>query len=149
MKLPLRRLLLLVLVIPALAACDSYFELYVQNETDELHYVRVTVNRTGGVYVHQVEPRASSYASQFVAPGPPEDDVYTVELLDAACIPIAEWGMPTTGGYLEVSAAPEFVPGPFFEDPPYPYGTGDIGSQQPDDLKHVTVLACGVTDTLP
>jgi hypothetical protein len=140
---------MLVLTLLLCTACDSFFELYIQNETDELHYVRVTVNRNGYVYVHRVEPRTSGFAGQFVAPGPPEDDVYTIELLDAACIPIAEWGMPSTGGYLEVSAAPEFVPGPL-EDPPSPSGTGDVGaSQPPHGFEHVTVLACGAVDTLP
>lgn len=143
----------LSLVLPALfcAACDSGIAFYIHNETDELHYVRVTVNRTGRVHVHEVEPRTSGYASRNFVSGPgDEGDVYTVELLDAGRTPIAEWGMPSTGGYLEVSEAPEFVPGYYVEDPPSPDGTGDIGTSQPPDvLRHVTVLTCGATDTLP
>lgn len=141
------RQFVLVLTLLLCTACDHYFELYIQNETNELHYVRVTVNRTGGVYVHHVEPRTSGYASQFVMPGLPQDDVYTVELLDAACNPIAEWGMPSTGGFLRVSGAPEFLPWFPAEDPASP---GDIGpSGLPDVLRHVTVMRCGATDTLP
>jgi hypothetical protein len=143
--------LYLVLTVLLCVACDSTIAFFIQNETDELHYVRVTVNRTGRVYVHHVEPRTSGFATRGVVPGPGDQgDVYTVELLDAACNPIAEWGMPSTGGYLKVSGAPEFLPGYYAEDPPSPDGTGEIGaSEPPDGLRHVTVLRCGATDTLP
>ena len=135
---------LLLLVLLVCTACDSVIAFYIQNETDQPHYVRVTVNRTGGIYVHQVDPRASGYATQGVVPGPgDEGDVYTVELLDAECNPIREWSMPSTGGYLEIADESEFVPGAYYEDRPSPDPTDDSG------LQHVTVLECGATDTLP
>jgi hypothetical protein len=135
--------LALLLTLLVSTACDSVIAFYIRNETDQPHYVRVTVNRTRGVYVHQVDPRASGYASRGVVPGPgDEGDVYTVELLDADCNPIHEWSMPSTGGYLEIADEPEFVPGAYFEDPPSPDATDDIG------LQHVTVMDCGATDTL-
>ena len=92
-------------------SCHGWFAFSVRNDTDELHYVRVTANRTGQIYVHQVDPRTSGAASFGpIDPGPPEGDVYTVELLDATCSPLAEWGMPSTGGYLKISGTPEFFP---------------------------------------
>jgi hypothetical protein len=146
-----RAALSLVLTALLCVACDSTINFYIQNETDELHYVRVTVNSSGRVYVHHVEPRTSGYAVRSVVPGlGDQGDVYTVELLDAACDPIAEWGMPSTGGLLRISGAPEFLPNYLPEHPPGPDGSGEIGaSALPDVLRHVTVLRCGATDTLP
>ena len=132
-------------------SCHAWFSFYIRNETNELHYVRVTVNRDGGVYVHQVDPRTSGYATSG-HPAVPWNEgdafAYTVELLDEACNPIAEWGMPSTGGYLEISEVPEFLPGEL--PPASPQDTGESGaSESPDRLEHMTVLACGATDTVP
>jgi hypothetical protein len=142
--------LVLLLTLLICSACDSAIAFYISNKTDQLHYVRVTVNRTGGVYVHQVDPGASGYAVQGVDPGPGDDgDVYSVELLDAECNPIREWSMPSTGGYLEIADPPEFVPG-YFETPPGSDSAGGVDpSLAPGGLQHPTVLECGATDTLP
>jgi hypothetical protein len=143
-------LILLLLLCAALTACDSIQSFYIRNVTDEPYFVRVTVNRTGTIYVHQVDPRSAGYASQGVVPGPgDEGDVFSVELLDATCDPIGEWGMPSSGGYLEISAAPRFIRG--FEaalaaaeasDGPKPTGS------PANSLPHATIMECGATDTL-
>jgi hypothetical protein len=138
-----------MLVAVLCTSCHGWYSFYIQNDTDELHYVRVTVNRTGAVYVHQVDPRASGPAAYGIPPASPDEgEPFTVELLDADCNPVAEWAMPEIGGYLEISAAPKFVPGGFPADSASTQDTGDVGaSPSADDLQHETVLACGATHT--
>jgi hypothetical protein len=143
--------LFLALTMLLCTSCHAWFSFYIQNETDERHYVRVTVHRNGAVYVHEVDPRTSGYAGGH-GPAVPWNEgdayAYTVELLDEGCSPLAEWGMPSTGGYLEISEAPEFLPGEL--PPASPQDTGESGaSESPDSFEHMTVLACGANDTLP
>jgi hypothetical protein len=145
-----RAALSLILVAVFCTSCHGWYTFDIQNDTDELYYVRVTVNRTGAVYVHQVDPRASGTAAYGIPPtAPDEGEPFTVELLDADCNPVAEWEMPEIGGYLEISGAPEFVPGGWIPvESASTEGTGDaVASLPADELQHETVLACGATDT--
>jgi hypothetical protein len=141
---------LLCLLSSVLAGCDSIQAFYVRNVTDEPYFVRVTVNRTGAVYVHQVDPRSAGFASQGVVPGPgDEGDGFSVELLDASCDRIDEWGMPSSGGYLEISENPRFNRG--FEAAHSAVDASDglnPSSSPANGLQHPTVLECGATDTL-
>jgi hypothetical protein len=126
-------------------ACDSFMAFYIQNETDDLHYVRVTVQRTGGVYVHRVEPGASGYAAQGLTGAGDDDDHFTVELLDRECNPIDEWGMPFSGGLLRIDEEPHFVPG-YYSEPVDSTGPSDGGSGAANT--HVSVIECGATETI-
>jgi hypothetical protein len=143
----------LLLIATLCVACDSITAFYIQNDTNDLHYVRVTVNRTGGVYVHQVDPRTAGYAVNSVDPGPPDEgDFFTVELLDATCTLIDAWGMPSTGGYLEISATPEFIRGfeaAYSAVDEASDGVEPSGSRVSDGVRHPTVMECGATTILP
>ena len=139
--------LVALLVALICVACDGYQKFYIQNDTDNLHYVRVTVHRTDDVYVHRVEPRATGYAARGVtSPSDDADDAMTVELLDAECNPIDEWGMPLSGGFLRIDEEPDFVRG-YYSEPVSSLepsaGASAVGNT------HLTVFECGATDTIP